>query len=58
LCPSEGAEKADAAVSEIALALFLLQHFLSACVSGLDKGCEACDLARKYQGRKVCATDF
>ena len=58
LCPSGKAQKACTAVLKITLDFFLPWHFLSACVSGLDKDVEACDLARKYQGRKVCATDF
>ena len=52
------AQQACTVVLKITLDLFLPWHFLSACVSGLDKDVEVCDLARKCQGRKVCAIDF
>lgn len=58
LCPSGKAQKAYTVVLKITLDFFLPWHFLSACVSDLDKDVEVCDLARKCQGRKVCATDF
>ena len=52
------AQQACTTVLKITLDFFLPWHFLSACVSDLDKDVEVCDLARKCQDRKVCAIDF